>query len=762
MRELIRKNVGKTVAIVLAAILAIGSGVWYMGRSYADEESDSTQKQIENDVNNFLGSSDDGGSLKKEETTYAILDADGNQEKVYVNEWLKNGTSEKKIKDYSTLSDIENTSGDEKFTKDGYNITWDADGKDIKYQGTTDEKLPVTVDVSYYLNGKKLSAKQIAGKEGQVEIHFSYKVNSSSTTLGNKGAYDISEPYVMASGLLLDNDDFSNVTVSNGRYIQQGSNSYCVGIAFPGLNDDLNISKSKLNIPDTVVITADTTDFHIDGTYTVAMTGLFKDVNTSSINSVSDRVGELTDGLDELADSSAQLVKGSRTLSNGASELYKGTKQLNAVTTEIDKEVNKYYPSFQTAITNFAKSESELKSGVSKLQTGAKSLEEGLGKLSSNSAALNSASEKIQDAIFSSASDQLNEALGKTGSSKITLTPANYKQVIESIPASIISKAESTIRAQLEQTAKAKGMTLTTDQENAIMSLAYMNEGTNIKSMSDLQTALSNAASTAAKAAKASAYVSNKANQQAAAKIVKDQGKDPSSTEGQQLIQYYCICMGISGSQDPASFTETVKNDANDLVSAVGQYQKAADNASTNVQALSALAASISAGSDVSSQLKSVEDQLDQVVTYVNSVKLYTAGVDSAYAGSKQLSSGIDSAADEINGALKKFDATYKKYKKYIPKIDDYVDEYADGVSAVNKGAKKLASGSDELADGMYKFDREGIQQLVGSLDTSSLTGLSDRLKAVAEAGKTPVFVGGKDEDMDGSSKIIFKTAEIK
>jgi putative membrane protein len=718
MREWVKKNVGKTVAVVLAAILAVGSGVWYVAASYADEETDATQKQIESDVNNLINSSsDDNDTLEKEETTYAILDADGSQKKVYVNEWLKNGTDEQTIEDYSTLENIKNTSGDEKFTRDGNNITWDANGNSIKYQGTTDEELPVSVKVKYYLDGERVSADEIAGKQGNVEIHFTYKINTSSTQLGKKGAYDVSEPYVIASGLMLDNDDFSNVTVSNGKCEQQGSSSYCVGIAFPGLNDDLDISKSKLNIPETVVITADTTDFHIDGTYSIALTGLFKDVNTSSIDSVNSRVEELTDGLDELADASSQLVSGSRKLANGAaqlssgtSQLYSGTKKLASTTNSINDVFNKYYPTFQTQLNNFVKTEKELKAGLSKLQNGASELEKGLGTLSSNSDDLNAASEKIQDAVFSMASSQVSEALGKT----VTLTPSNYKQVIENISNSAVKQAEASIRSQLEQIAAANNITLTTDQESAIMSLAYMNYGSDITSTAKLKEALTNAA-----------------------KIVIYLAQNKENAASDTTYQQY--------------FT---------------QYQTAVDNASTNVKALSALAVSLS--TSTSSQLSSLEEELDQIVAYVNAVKTYTAGVDTAYAGSQSLSSGIDSAADEVNSKLDKFDAAYKKYKKYIPKIKGYVNEYADGVNAVNKGTKKinqgagkLASGSKELADGMYKFNEEGIQKLVNSLDTSSLTSLSDRLKAVANAGKTPVFVGGKSDDMEGSSRIIFKTAEI-
>ena len=58
----------------------------------------------------------------------------------------------------------------------------------------------------------------------------------------------------MRSGLVLNDDNFSDITVSNGKAIDDGNKTVVMGIAFPEMNENLGISRSKLDIPNSVVI----------------------------------------------------------------------------------------------------------------------------------------------------------------------------------------------------------------------------------------------------------------------------------------------------------------------------------------------------------------------------------------------------------------------------------------------------------------------------------------------------------------------------
>ena len=96
----------------------------------------------------------------KEETVYVKTDANGEEKTVIVSDWLKNFSGEAKIKDATDLTDVENVKGNETYQQGKkHNITWNANGNDIYYQGSSDKNLPVSMKVTYYLDGKEIKPK---------------------------------------------------------------------------------------------------------------------------------------------------------------------------------------------------------------------------------------------------------------------------------------------------------------------------------------------------------------------------------------------------------------------------------------------------------------------------------------------------------------------------------------------------------------------------------------------------------------------------
>ena len=61
-------------------------------------------------------------------------------------------------------------------SSDGSRV-WDAAGNDIYYRGDLKKELPVDLSLTYMLDGKIVSADEIAGKSGHVTIRFDYKNN---------------------------------------------------------------------------------------------------------------------------------------------------------------------------------------------------------------------------------------------------------------------------------------------------------------------------------------------------------------------------------------------------------------------------------------------------------------------------------------------------------------------------------------------------------------------------------------------------------
>ena len=306
----------------------------------------------------------------KDETVYVIADAAGNKQEVIVSEWLKNTDGAAEIKDASNLSEIENVKGDETFTEENGELVWKADGKAIYYQGTSDEEVPVEVKVTYYLDDKLVTPDELAGKSGSVRMRFEY-VNHSKDG-------DVYTPFLMATGMILPNDTFSNIKVENGQVVNDGNNSIVVGMGMPGLQDSLDLKKLDMEIPDYFEVTADCTDFSLDMTMTVASTGfLSKDEENEDLTDAEDSINELigtySDGMDSLVSGISEYTEGVSSVSDGISEVKNGADSLYAGSLTLAQGIDNATSGVATIKSAFE--------GDTGILSGSKQLSNGLSKL---------------------------------------------------------------------------------------------------------------------------------------------------------------------------------------------------------------------------------------------------------------------------------------------------------------------------------------------------------------------------------------------
>ena len=263
----------------------------------------------------------DSGNTK-DETVYVVTESDGSQSDLIVSDHLKNKSGKDKIEDVSTLTDIENVKGKEKFTReDDGSLSWNAKGNDIYYEGKTDQEAPVSMDIKYYLDDKEVDGADLSGKTGKVKIVINYTNNTSLN--GTK------VPFVVLTGMVLENDTFQNVTVSSGKVIDDGQKSFIVGMAAPGVADTLGISEEELGFGSTVEITGDAKEFAPEDMMTVVTNDFFQDIDTSELNA-----GNLDSQIDQLDSAAKQLVAGTNTL-------YKGIETLNSNSATLAAGVSK-------------------------------------------------------------------------------------------------------------------------------------------------------------------------------------------------------------------------------------------------------------------------------------------------------------------------------------------------------------------------------------------------------------------------------------
>ena len=330
-KKIAKKIVAGSMAVMMAAGLA-GTYEYHNNvmQVQAAEQKDKDTQELKETAENVLADhatdSEDTG-FSKEESVYVKADASGNVKKTTVSEWLKNpekGT----ISDTSELKDIKNVKGDETFeTGSNNNVSWKSEGNDIYYQGTIDKELPVDVKVSYKLDGKSISPKDLKGKSGKVEIQFSYDNKSKQTVNVNGEDVEMYTPFTMVSAMMLSSDEYSNVSVENGKLISDGDKNIVVGVAFPGLANDLNLKDldMDIDIPETVTITADVKDATVGTSITMASAELMNEFGLDDIDSFDD----LQDSIDDLEDATNQLVDGSKEAADGSKELADGVGTLN-------------------------------------------------------------------------------------------------------------------------------------------------------------------------------------------------------------------------------------------------------------------------------------------------------------------------------------------------------------------------------------------------------------------------------------------------
>ena len=101
--------------------------------------------------------------------------------------------------------------------------------------------MPVGLSVKYKLDGKTVSPADLAGKSGKVTIRFDYTNQQYEYVKIDGQKKKIYVPFAMLTGILLDNDVFTNVEITNGTLINDGSRTAVIGLAFPGLQDNLAI-----------------------------------------------------------------------------------------------------------------------------------------------------------------------------------------------------------------------------------------------------------------------------------------------------------------------------------------------------------------------------------------------------------------------------------------------------------------------------------------------------------------------------------------
>lgn len=254
-------------------------------------------------------------ALTKNETVYTILNSDGSVNKTTVNESILNKKNVKEINDYTVLDNIINLSSGSEYSKNGKNLTWSLNDSNILYKGTTNKSLPISVKVTYKLNGEKKELKDILGKSGNVEIIIDYTNLDKHTVNVNGTKTTMYTPFVVVTGTYIDNKNNSDIKVTNGKTYETAGKTFVSMISTPGLIESLGGSK-ELN---EVKISYKTTKFELNSIYSVVMPKIVdKSIlsNFDKLDPIYSKFSELQTNMDLIVSSSKELKDGTSLLKN--------------------------------------------------------------------------------------------------------------------------------------------------------------------------------------------------------------------------------------------------------------------------------------------------------------------------------------------------------------------------------------------------------------------------------------------------------------
>ncbi len=759
------KTTKKILAICLCAALCLGGA----GMAFAQASS---KKADDQPVSAAQQAAELQQKISKDETVYVLTGADGSVKKIIVSDWLKNELGSASVADKSDLSDIENVKGDESYTINGDNMTvWDAQGNDIYYQGNIQKELPVGLSVRYYLDGKSVSPEELKGKSGKVTIRFDYENRQYETVQINGVSQRIYVPFAMLTGMILDNDTFQNVQITNGKLVNDGDRTVVVGLAFPGLQENLNLSRDDLSIPDSVEITADVTNFSLGMTVTLACNDLFSqlgDVDLTSLDSTS-ALDQLTGAMDQLLNGSSALYEGLSTLLDKSGELVSGVEEL---------------AQGAAAIKSGADSVDD---GAAQLKAGLADLSSGLNTLSANSEALNSGAKQVFNSLLETAATQIRAK----GLNVPDLTIENYaeelnaliksldettvyetalKQVTDAVEAQrpvITQKVTEAVRQQVETKVAAAVRQQVTEEVTAAVQqqvTATVTDTVQQQVAEQVIQAAANMSKADYDAAVAAGIIPQQTQDAVNAAIQAQMGSEAVQSKIAENVSAQMASEAVQSkitenidtqiSSEAVQATITENTDAQLQTEAIQatiqqQTELQVQKAISENMASDAVQSQLKKASEGAQTLIALKASLDDYNTFYLGLLTYTGGVDDAAAGANALYAGADQLKDGT-----------AQLRAGAAQLYNGVLQLQDGTPALVSGVTQLKDGAMQLSEGLQQFNRDGIQKLVNLLQ-NDVGDLSARVQATIDVSKDYRSFAGISDDAEGQVKFIYRTDEI-
>lgn len=646
--------------------------------------ANSTEALISEEINKQLNTTNTLKTNTRNETVYVFDDANGKQDHIIVNEKVT-----------------------------------DASGNTTSTQENSSKEAPVTIKVTYYLDGSEISADKLAGKSGKVKIRFDYTNNEKKTIKVNGTNKEAYVPFTMISGMILDSEKFSNVEVTNGQITQVGDNYMVMGLSMPGLKDTLNLKfndeQLDMDIPEYFEVSADVKDFELDMTMSAATSNILSDVDIdkltiddlkSQLNTLQSAADQLTEGTGTLQDGTQQLADSIPALTSGVNQLNDGASQL------------------KSGIYAYTDGAAALAAGSGTLNDGIKTYTDGVTALATGSASLDAGLKTYTGYVSQLAAGSLTLSNG---------TKELYSKLYDK-ENGMVTQLSGLAKLYKANSYDANGKTTVLEQANALESGAKKYGINDVTIGTDL-TALASVAS-----------------------------KDVNSTIEGLYAKYLTAYTTYVATQMATGNKPDVTTGIGSLyANQLGLLIKAAANIGAS-EALTQVAGQLSVNEDSIKALQAGAEQINGGLNQLNgNSSSLISGAGQINAGLGQLnenSGSLVSGASQINAGLEQLNGNNDALRSGIAQLADGTATLSSSAVTLADGVEQLNAGAITLKDGMAEFNETGIKKIT-SLVGQDADNAIETLKQVVKLGKDYQSFTGKSDGKEGKVTFIYKTSGI-
>lgn len=720
------------VALIGAMVVSVvqirkGSGQSFLNKFNTSEKTlkvagneDSTIVEEKDSVNHKASQEEDKKFLEKEETVMVSQNSQGEVDSIVVSDTISNIQTET-LEDKSNLTNIKVISGNEEMTQNGEKIIWKNIEGELTYEGNSNKELPVNVNVSYELDGKKVVPEEILGKSGELKIVIDYENNATYKDVISGKNVSLYCPFVMMSLCVLPSDRFRNIQVSQGSVEKSGDNRIVLAYGIPGLSDNMDTDcdeedydmKSKLEdeFDDSITITADVTDFAIGSIYTISNSEMLNNFEFSK--NTNESIEDIKESLDDLSDATGKLVKGSKSLSSGTEKM----KQAFATYGTGVEGVVEAIGQFATGTKKLSDSLSTNVENVKSFDQGTRDYVKGVNQYASGVDGYIDGVDKVVSGISGA----------KTAADAAATAAADY-----GTNAGIIAgKVSALVSPELSQGMKSD----TKKIENSIENIAEAGEKTKteIQKITDIIDKLVN--------------------------------MKKESTEEKQKEEIQSVIDSLTAVRDAQTLLiEKISNEVAEDSDTKASITSMESNI-TNVEE-----AQKSLGTDVFQ----LEEKTKQVVIAMGTYSAYASGLEQGATALSEPGKTLKKSSAALKKAGKAVGTGSKGIREAFIKSNKAVRTISTGMSTMNKQTKKLPKatkkmkqsfdqlnkGSNKFTSGVKKYKTEGIDEMEDTYN-DNINPIIQRLRSVTSDKAIYRNFSGETQEMNSSTTFIFQTDSV-